>query len=200
MKRDDAQLLRGCLGGNAEARDQLVRRFSHLIYSTIMGTLNIKGLNPNHYDIDDLHNHVIVQLFDRQCLKLRQFKGKNGCSLASWIRMLTVRATLDHLRRNRDALAHPKMWVPLDALEAMEAPSISVLDALEAHDRQLILERAIESLPPRDRLMIRMHCLEGCSLKKMAAVLNVTENNVHSVKHRAVQKLKKAVEKRLRKQ
>jgi DNA-directed RNA polymerase specialized sigma24 family protein len=41
--------------------------------------------------------------------------------------------------------------------------------------------------------MIQLHCLEERPLAQVALMLDVSEVNVHSVKHRAVQRLKRAV-------
>ena len=193
MTMDDRQLLAGCLDGNARAYEQLVRQFSNLIYSTLYGTARSKNAHLSRQDMEDLHSTVFVQLFDNGCRRLRQYKGKNGCSLASWIRMITVRAMLDHLRKTRDALARPERMLPLDLLPEMEVASPSAQAELERNEQQRILEAAIERLTERDQLMIRMHCIEGCSLKSMAALLKVSENNVHSIKHRAVERIKKEI-------
>jgi len=197
MTMNDRQLLADCLDGNARAHEQLVRQFSNLIYSTLYGTARSKNAHLSRQDMEDLHSTVFVQLFDRGCRKLRQYKGKNGCSLASWIRMITVRAMLDHLRKTKDALAQPERMLPLELLPETAAAAPSAQAELERDEQRMILKAAIEKLSERDQLMIRMHCIEGCSLKSMAALLKISENNVHSVKHRAVERIKKEIGQRV---
>ncbi len=197
MTMDDHQLLAGCLRGDVRAQERLVRQFTNLIYSTLYGTARAKNAHLSRPDMEDLHSTVFVQLFDRQCRKLSQYKGKNGCSLASWIRMITVRVMIDHLRKTRDALAQPERILPLDLLPETNDAVPSAQAELEHHEHKHILKAALEKLTARDQLMIRMHCIEGCSLKKMAALLKVSENNIHSVKHRAVERIKKEIERHM---
>lgn len=193
MTMDDRQLLKACIDGNAQAQEQLVRQFSNLIHDTLCRTSRAKNSHLSRQDLEDLHSTVFVQLFEHGCRKLRQYKGKNGCSLASWIRMITVRAMLDHLRKTRDALSRPERMLPLEVIPELAVSSPSAHNELEKDEQQKILEAAIEKLSARDKLMIRMHCIEGCSLEKMAALLKVSENNVHSVKHRAVERIRKEI-------
>ena len=45
----------------------------------------------------------------------------------------------------------------------------------------------------------RLHCLEERSLAQVAVILDVSEANIHSVKHRAIQRLKEAVARLMKK-
>jgi len=102
----DRSLLSGCFADNGEARETLVRQFSNLVYQAVLHTLTAKSVQFNRHDVEDLHNNIFVKLFDNNCRKLRQYKGRNGCSLATWIRLVAVRTVLDHLRKKGvDAIA-----------------------------------------------------------------------------------------------
>ena len=96
--KEDRELLSKCVSGDRTASEMLVRRFSDLVYRAVQYTLMAKHVSFNRHDLEDLHNTVFLRLFEQGCKKLRQYQGKNGCSLASWIRMIAVRTVLDHLR------------------------------------------------------------------------------------------------------
>lgn len=194
MKIDDQQLLAACLDGDAEAWEILVRRFSNLIYRTIQGTARIKNVALSRQDLEDLLGTVFLELLDRQCHKLRKYRGDKGCTLASWIRMITQQTVLNHFRRTQDALARRNRLIQLDIKLKLATPAPSALSKLTAQEKYRLIDEALQVLSPRDQLIIHMHCMEGCSLKTMAKVLKVSQNNIHSVKHRAVQRLQKAVE------
>ena len=189
----DRVLIAGCLKGDGQMQTLLVRRYSNLVYASILGSVKAKAVTLSENDVEDLHNTVFVLLFEKKCKKLAQYKGRNGCSLASWIRMIAVRAVLDHLRRRRDPLSRGDCLVPLDGISDLKSPSPSAWDCMADKEQRHYIEAGIKELAPRDQLMIRMHCLEGCPLKQMAAILKVSTANIHSVKHRAVRRLKKAV-------
>lgn len=190
----DKQLVAGCLDADAAVQEIFVRQFSNLVYAAILGVVKSKTVVLSQHDIEDLHSAVFLQLFEKRCRKLGQFEGKNGCSLASWVRMISVRTVLDHLRRRTDVLARQDRLVSMDAIYDLQSHTPSQWDRLAQSEQAKLIERGLRQLSDRDQLMIRMHCLDGCSLKQMAEVLRVSPGNVHSVKHRAVQRLKQAVE------
>ena len=53
-----------------------------------------------------------------------------------------------------------------------------------------MIQEGIQALMPRDRLFLKLHCMEGLSIKEVASILNISEANAHSVKHRAIERLK----------
>lgn len=190
----DRDLIDGCLAGDHPAREQFVRRFSRLVYSTLLGTTRARGAYVSELDLEDLHNTVFVSFFDKRCRRLRQYEGRNGCSLASWVRMVTVRTALDFLRRRSDPLSRPERLTPLELLpEAADDTQASPWACVQAKEQQALIEKGLQALSARDQLMIRLHCLEERPLAQVAVVLNVSEANIHSVKHRAIQRLKEAV-------
>lgn len=190
----DRALIKGCLSGNNPAREQFVRRFSRLVFSTILGVVKTKRAYVSEEDIEDLHNTVFVSFFDQRCRKLRQYEGRNGCSLASWVRMVTVHAALDFLRRRNDPLSRPEKLIPLELLpDTADNTQVSPWASIMAKERQALIEKGLQTLPARDQLMIRLHCLEEWPLARVATILDVSEANIYSVKHRATQRLKAAV-------
>jgi RNA polymerase sigma factor (sigma-70 family) len=190
----DKEVLDGCLSCVPAMQEIFVRRFSRLVFSSIQGVVKVKAAGLSQQDIEDLHNTVFVQLFERRCRKLRLYTGKNGCSLATWIRMITVRTVLDHLRLARDVMCRTECCI---AMEELVQELISEQDSphtiLEAKEQQLLIEKGLQSLEPRDQLVIRLHCLDEQPLCRIATILKVTESNVHSIKHRAIKRLKAAL-------
>jgi RNA polymerase sigma-70 factor, ECF subfamily len=190
----DRTLIDGCLAGDQSVREQFVRRFSRLVFSSVQGAIKSKGAYISQQDIEDLHNTVFVSFFEKRCRKLRQFEGRNGCSLASWVRMVTVRAVLDLLRRRCDPLSRPEQLIPLELLpEPADGAQASPWACMVAKEQQALLEKGLQGLTARDQLMIRLHCIEDRPLAQVATILDVSEANIHSVKHRAIRRLKEAV-------
>ena len=188
----DKAVLIGCCRGERESQEALIRRFSNLVYSTILHTYKAKSRNCQDEDLDDLHNTVFMRLLERRCRRLRQYKGKNGCSLASWIRMITVRTVIDHLRQTADALAQPSR-VSDDALLLLRSDAPEPWQLLDRQQQGDIVRSAMNLLLPRDRLFLKLHCLEGLPLREVAGIMNVSENNAYSLKHRAIKRLKAAI-------
>ena len=113
----DKELIEGCLAGDQIISEAFVRHFSRLVYGTIQSAFKSKGAAVDRHDIEDLHNAAFIALFEKRCRKLQQYEGRNGCSLATWVRMVTVRRVLDHLRRRTDLLSRPERLIPLELAE-----------------------------------------------------------------------------------
>jgi len=114
---EDRRLLSKIISGDGKASEDFVRRFSNLVYRAIRYTLVTKHIIFSTQDLEDLHNTVFLNFFEQGCKKLRQYEGKNGCSLGTWIRIVAVRIVLNHLRKKGvDALTWEKKRTALDEI------------------------------------------------------------------------------------
>jgi len=188
---EDRRLLARCIAGEREASEILIRRFSSLVYHSVRQTLLAKNAAFNKQDLEDLHNTVFLQLFERNGRKLKQYQGRNGCSLASWIRIVAVRIVLNHVRKKgMDAIVWQKNRVPLEDLPELKGQAAGALTVIERKERARLVQEGIRRLPPRDRLFMKLHFTQGLPLAEVAAALQISVENAYTVKHRAIQKLK----------
>ena len=190
----DKILFIGCCKGDRAAQEALVRQFSNLVYSIILKTFKARAYECTSQDLEDLHNTVFMRLLERRCRRLRQFKGKNGCSLASWIRVITVRTVINHLRQRRDALSRPSRLDSGDMLIHLHADIPEPWQVLDRMEKNEMIHKAMKSLPPRDRLFLKLHCFEDLSIREVAGMLQISENNAYSLKYRAIKRLKAIID------
>lgn len=194
MTEDEKDLLIGCFNGDRYAQGDFVTRYSDLVYHTVLNTLKAKSVDCQTQDVEDLHQTVFMRLLEKRCRRLRQFRGINGCSLRSWVRMITVHTVIDHLRSRKDALAHASTLDTASFLHNLQADQIDPVCALDRAQQMDRVHRGLQSLVPRDRLFIKLHCLKDLSIQEVAGILGVTENNAYSIKHRALNRLKAALQ------
>ncbi|HHP7235162.1 MAG TPA: RNA polymerase sigma factor [Desulfobacterales bacterium] len=191
----DKELLRQCTAGNQQAWEELVNRFSDVVFRTIQFSLHRYNVPYSRRDLEDFHNTVFLKLFEHRCKKLRQYKGTNGCSVRSWIRLIAIRVVIDRLRADgRDADARLPGKRNLEELPELAGHFQDPLSRLEAAEKSRLLQKALGMLQPRDRLFLKLHFLEELSIGRVAKMLNITENNAYSVKHRALNRLKAGLE------
>jgi RNA polymerase sigma factor (sigma-70 family) len=191
---EDRRLLSRCLSGDSRASEALVRRSSDLVYRSVQYTLLVKHVRFNRHDLEDLHNTVFLRLFDHGCRKLKQYQGRNGLSLASWIRMIAVRTVLDHLRkRGIDTMVSQKERISLEKLPELKAEDIEFGALTEKADQERVLQAGIRRLPPRDRLFIKLHFEQGLAVGEVAEAMQLSIGNAYTIKHRAIQRLKSHV-------
>lgn len=192
----DRELLDACINGDRRAWSQFVERFTRYVYYLVQLTSKryAAGLTPE--DVADLHNDVFVALMEDDCRRLRAFTGKNGCSVRSWIRVITIRRTVDALRRRRHHLS-------IDATDDHPAPQLTddapdALDELVGQaDRQRLtqLTALAESLSERDRLLLHLLYTEKLSVDAAAAALRIKRGALYTRKTRLVQRLRDAARK-----
>jgi RNA polymerase sigma factor (sigma-70 family) len=189
----DRDLVNECVSGNKKALEEFVRRFSDPVYRTIQYTFKTKNASHTKQDLEDLHNSVFLGLFEKRCKKLRQYKGKNGCSLHSWIRIVTVRIVIDHLRKEANS---PLGWWKASFPVETFAPKAKDSEPWVHMDRaklQSLVQAGIKELMPRDRLFLKLHFMGDLSIREVAGIMNLSEANVHSLKHRAIKRLRSKV-------
>jgi RNA polymerase sigma factor (sigma-70 family) len=189
----DRDLLNGCVSGNKKALEAFVRRFSDPVYRTVQYTFKTKNASYTRPDLEDLHNNVFLRLFEDRCKKLRQYKGKNGCSLHSWLRIVTVRIVIDHLRKEASS---PLGWWKTNLPFETFAPKAKDSEPWVHMDRaklQSLVKAGMKELMPRDRLFLKLHFMGDLSIREVADIMNISEANAHSVKHRAIKRLRSKV-------
>jgi len=192
--QDDRKILSESLSGSSKASESLVRRFSNLVYQSVQYTLMTKHISFNKQDIEDLHNTIFLSLFENKYKKLRQYRGKNGCSLASWIRMIAVRTVLDHLRKKGvDAIAWQQRCITLEALPELTSDKLEPVSQIEKIRQARLLQEGIQRLGPRDQMFIKLHFDHELSIAEIAETMQLSISNAYTLKHRVIKKLKSCV-------
>lgn len=193
ISEEERSLLIGCFTGDRRAQRDFIIRYSDLVYRAVSHAFKAKSTDWRIQDIEDLHQTVLMRLLEKRCKRLRQFKGKNGCSLRSWVRMIAVRTVIDHFRQQKDALAHAIASTDGDAMHLFPAQLRDPLDLLDGAQQMDRVYHALDLLSPRDRLFIKLHILREMSIQEVAILLNVSVNTAYSIKHRALERLRNAL-------
>jgi len=141
---EDRQLLSKCLSGDRGAWETVVRRFSNLVYQTVRSTFISKQTPFSRQDLEDLHNTVFLGLFEQGCAKLKHYQGRNGCTLASWIRIVTVRTVLNHLRKKGvDGPLWEKKKTPVEELSWLKGEDQGPLAFLESAEQEKLVQEGM---------------------------------------------------------
>jgi RNA polymerase sigma factor (sigma-70 family) len=129
---------------------------------------------------------VTALAFERAYRRRRTFDRRRGEERA-WLFGIARNAALDELRRRRrlaSLVAEP------EALPAEEQVDDGEEDILV---RRAAVRSALAAMPARDRELIALKFHAGLSNAELAGALGVSESNAGTMLHRAVQKLRKAV-------
>jgi RNA polymerase sigma-70 factor (ECF subfamily) len=127
---------------------------------------------------------VTASAFERAYRKQRTYKSDRGSERA-WLFGIARNAALDELRRRKRSAA--LTTEPPDDAPAPE-------DAADLALRRAAVRAALAALPPRERELIALKFHAGLDNAELAAVLGVSVSNAGTMLHRAVTKLRKAID------
>jgi RNA polymerase sigma-70 factor (ECF subfamily) len=124
------------------------------------------------------------------CLRaFRYFKGFRGGDARAWLLAIVRNTAYQWLSKHR---SHPWSTEFDEAVHAV--PNLEDPEALLRQDADSeLVERAIQSLPPRLREVLVLRELEGLSYKEIAAVVNVPIGTVMSSLSRARERFRQVV-------
>ena len=128
---------------------------------------------------------VTAAVFERAYRKQRTYKASRGSERA-WLFGIARNAALDELRRRKRAAAL--------AAEPADLEAAPPEDAADAALQRAAVHAALATLGPRERELIGLKFHAGLDNAEIAAVVGVSVSNAGTQLHRAMTKLREAVE------
>ncbi|MDD5060255.1 MAG: sigma-70 family RNA polymerase sigma factor [Candidatus Omnitrophica bacterium] len=194
---DDLRFVQSCLKGNKQAWSEFISRYSRLIYNYIYSTLAVKGSSIPKEQVEDVFQEIFQALIKDNYRKLATYKGKNGCSLASWLRQVTINFTIDYLRKLR----------PILSIEAENEEGQSLSDTLkdlspnaaeffQDQSKRQTLEECIALLKSDEQFFLELFLNQGLNLDEIRDYLKINRGAVDMRKARILQKLQACFKKK----
>lgn len=149
------ELVARCQAGSEPAFRALYHRAAPRVHAWLSRLL---GPRP---DVLDVLQDVFVQVHR----SIGAFRGES--SFASWLHRVTINVAYSYLRR-----AEPRP-LPLPDADGASTPRAATVDdeaRLMARSELRALYRAMDTLPPDQRIAFALYELEGLSLKEMASL------------------------------
>jgi RNA polymerase sigma factor (sigma-70 family) len=176
----DQQLLDEFLRGNERSFNELVRRYQEKVYWVA------RHMVIDHDDADDIVQEVFIRLYR----SAKEFRGES--SLYTWLYRVTVNASLNALRRKK-----VREYLPLDDTTLQFKSDTSQPDELyEEAERKTELERAVASLPAKQRAVFVLRYYEEKSYEEIVRVLKTSIGGLKANYFHAVKKIGKVIKKK----
>jgi RNA polymerase sigma-70 factor, ECF subfamily len=184
---DDRELVRLAQAEDKEAFEELVRRHQHRVFAVAGGILRRRE------DVEDIAQQVFVKAY----FSLKRFDQR--AAFSTWLYKITVNECWDLLRKKKvrplvyesDLSEEQARRYAVSGETGREAPDISEKLA----DRQRV-ERLLDGLEDRDRLMLILKEVEGFAVEEIAEVLHLNANTVKVRLFRARRRLANLARKR----
>jgi RNA polymerase sigma factor (sigma-70 family) len=183
----DAVLAKQVLSGDQEAFELLVKRYSTPLFNFICRFLG-------DYD---LACDVLQQVFLRFYTSLP--KLGTGEPFKSWLFQVARNCCVDELRRkHRYAIHFSQLEVEnsegeLTGLCDIPDPGPLPEEVVERHDLQVLLQDAIQMLPPKFRSVVILRYASQMSFSEIGQVLSMPEATAKTYFHRAKVLLRKII-------
>lgn len=154
----------------------LVDTYSERLYGLIYNMVK------THSRCDDILQESFIKVHQN----LDKYRGDS--KLYTWIYRITVNETLRELKKNRTLSMSP------DEVASKLSP---VRDESELSSEQIqqTLALAMETLPPKQRIVFNLRYYEEMKYGDMSAVLDTSEGALKAAYHHAVKKIENYIEK-----
>ena len=184
---DERQLIDRCIRGETSAWELLVRDYGPAVYDAARFTLRRVLGAAREEDVENVYQGVLLGLCDRDAHRLKLFQGRS--SFKTWLTSVTARFALNYIRTEKR-----KGSLKTLALDA-SAADVAGRDLLseDVDDRERV-HRALEKIPPREKLILKLFYFDGLSYKAVAEILRIPMNSVSPLLIRAKESLRKHAE------
>src|SRR5262245_45975912 len=184
---DDA-LLQAAMDRDERAWHELLRRYRPLIFRCILRVVKRYGALLSSEDVDEIFGDVCVSILHNDMHKLRAWDPDRGARLGSWLGLLAINVTHDHLRqlsrRPQIVRLEPPRDAEADPMADQPAPDPSALDRLLEKERRTILRRMLSGFSLRDRRFVELYYEAGLSPEEVAAQMGISVKTVYSKKNK----------------
>ncbi|MFA4988735.1 MAG: sigma-70 family RNA polymerase sigma factor [Candidatus Omnitrophota bacterium] len=187
---DDLRFVQACVSGDKKSWNEFLLRYSRLIYNYIYSVLHIKGFTFAAEQVEDVFQELFYSLIKDNCRKLSTYRGRNGCTLASWLRQVAINFTIDYLRKLKPALSidaeREGGLVFKDALVDVSADTEKLLND---SDRRQALSDCIGFLSSSEQYFLELFLNQGLNLEQIRECLKINRGAVDMRKVRIFRKL-----------
>ena len=194
---NDLEFLQSCLKGDKQSWAEFILRYSPLIYNYIYSVLKVKGRTVSPEQVEDIFQEIFHALIKDSYRKLSTYQGRNGCSLASWLRQVTINFTIDYLRKLK----------PILSLDAQDEQGFTLADTLKDlspgavefindQDRRKTLQECIGLLESGEQYFLELFLNQRLTLEEIKEHLKINRGAVDMRKGRIFQKLQDCFKKK----
>ena len=163
-------------GKARQAFNEVIRTFSEPLY------WHIRRLVQDHDDTNDLLQNTFIKAWT----SLENFRG--DARLSTWLYKIAINESLTFLARERK-----RNHLSLDDQESVLINTIAADNYFDGNEAQLLLRKAIATLPENQRLVFNMKYFEEMKYEDMSAILGTSVGALKASYHLAVKKIEQYI-------
>lgn len=162
-----------------EFLEDIYRKYYKNVYNYIGFRIN------NHHDSEDLTSTV----FENAIRKFYTYKPEIS-PIEAWLIGIAKNVVTDYLRSKKH-----KFFIPIDKVTGLISFSKEPEEIIVINEDNKALIEAMSRLKDKERQVLSMKFATELKNSDIAGILNISDSNVGVMVHRAIQKLKKILDK-----
>ena len=170
----DPYLIEQTLKGDSKAFGELVERYQAFVYTIVIRIVKVRE------EAEEVAQDTFIKAFQ----SLSSYRGESKFS--SWLYSIAYRKALDALRKNKKNSS-------LELIEEITEGDCSVIENgltfIEDQERSEVIKKCILELPEKEAAIITLFYFEEQSIKEIAKITELTEDNVKVKLYRSRKKL-----------
>ena len=189
---DEKNLIERCIAKEDRAWHRFLHEYQRCIHGAILSLLAKFSIHETEI-ADDIFAAVIEKLLVDDCRAMRRFQWNSKFS--TWLVSIARNKTYDYLRglKRKPTIS---MSTPIDDEDdAMEKVLASDLDLAHDLEVRLTTEEALEMLPVKEKLILKLYYIEGMKEREIAELLDLSVDAVSARKSRSLKKIRNLVRK-----
>ena len=187
---DDLKFVQACVKGDKQSWTEFLSRYSRLIYNYIYSVLSVKGYSLTAEQVEDIFQEIFYSLIKDNYKKLATYQGRNGCSLASWLRQVTINFTIDYLRKLKPMVSiDAEIEEGLSLKDILKDLSADAVEFLSDQEKRKTLQECVDLLESGEQYFMELFLNQGLNLEQIREHLKLNRGAVDMRKGRIFQKL-----------
>ncbi len=170
----DPYLIDQTLKGDTKAFGELVERYQAFVYTIVIRIVKVRE------EAEEVAQDTFIKAFQ----SLSSYRGESKFS--SWLYSIAYRKALDALRKNKKNSS-------LELIEEITEGDCSVIENalsyIEDQERSEVIKKCILELPEKEAAIITLFYFEEQSIKEIAKITQLTEDNIKVKLYRSRKKL-----------
>ncbi|MEM7186806.1 MAG: RNA polymerase sigma factor [Bacteroidota bacterium] len=174
QRTTDQQLIERTLSGDSRAFGTLVENYQGYVYTIVLRMVKVKE------EAEEVAQDTFVKAYE----SLSSFRGDSKFS--SWLYSIAYRKALDRIRKNKRHKAS-------ELIEEITSDEIgvggNVHQLLESKERSAQIQECIMQLPEVDAALVTLYYFEEQSVKEIAKITQLSEENIKVKLYRTRKKM-----------
>ena len=154
--------------------DHLVKEYSQRIY------WQIRKMVYSHEDANDILQDVFIKAW----LNIEKFRG--DAKLSTWLYKIAINESITFINRSK-----AKLNLSIDDADSFLIDKLEGDDFFDGDEAQLLLQKAVVTLPEKQRLVFQLKYFNEMKYDEMSDVLGTSVGALKASYHHAVKKVER---------